>query len=165
MRWRRPRRPGAASRTTRSSRRTSSATRTAGLGEQDFAITTTHLSGDDGRLTTLHAAQAEPAPPFKPVAGTEGELDADLVLLAMGFLHPEQDLLDKLGVAKDRRGNAKAIRPYTTSVDGVFAAGDARRGQSLIVWAIAEGRQAARTCDRYLQGLGEGAEPALATAS
>ncbi|MEA2242607.1 MAG: glutamate synthase small chain, partial [Solirubrobacteraceae bacterium] len=79
---------------------------------------------------------------------------ADLVLLAMGFLHPEQDLLDTLGVAKDQRGNAKAIRPYTTSVDGVFAAGDARRGQSLIVWAINEGRQCARMVDRYLTELG-----------
>ena len=72
----------------------------------------------------------------------------------MGFLHPEQDLLDALGVAKDQRGNAKAITPYTTSVDGVFAAGDARRGQSLIVWAINEGRQCARMVDRYLGELG-----------
>jgi glutamate synthase (NADPH/NADH) small chain len=126
-----------------------------GVGEQDFSVVTTHFSGDeDGHVRTLHYAQAEPAPPFRPVAGTEGELRADLVLLAMGFLHPEQDLLDKLGVAKDQRGNAKAIRPYTTSVDGVFAAGDARRGQSLIVWAINEGRQCARMVDRYLAGLG-----------
>jgi glutamate synthase (NADPH) small chain len=126
-----------------------------GVGEQDFSVVTTHFSGDeDGHVRTLHYAQAEPAPPFRPVSGTEGELRADLVLLAMGFLHPEQDLLDKLGVAKDQRGNAKAIRPYTTSVDGVFAAGDARRGQSLIVWAINEGRQCARMVDRYLAGLG-----------
>jgi glutamate synthase (NADPH) small chain len=124
--------------------------RTVGVGEQDFAIATTHLSGQDGRVQTLHAAQAEPAPPFAPVAGTEFELQADLVLLAMGFLHPEQELLDHIGVQKDRRGNVKDVAPYTTSVPGVFAAGDARRGQSLIVWAINEGRQCARMVDRYL---------------
>ncbi|MGH2840271.1 MAG: FAD-dependent oxidoreductase, partial [Solirubrobacteraceae bacterium] len=122
--------------------------------EQDYSVVTTHFSGDeDGRVHKLHYAQAEPAPPFQPVAGTEGELRADLVLLAMGFLHPEQELLDALGVAKDPRGNAKAVKPYTTSVDGVFAAGDARRGQSLIVWAINEGRQCARMVDRYLGEL------------
>ncbi len=125
--------------------------RTAGRGEQDFSIVTTHFSGDeDGHVRTLHYAQADAKPPFRPVEGTEGELKADLVLLAMGFLHPEQGLIDKLGVAKDARGNAKAIRPYTTTVEGVFAAGDARRGQSLIVWAINEGRQCARMVDRYL---------------
>jgi glutamate synthase (NADPH/NADH) small chain len=123
-------------------------------GEQDFSVVTTHFSGDaDGKVRTLHYAQAEPAPPFGPVAGTEGALQADLVLLAMGFLHPEQELPDALGVEKDPRGNVKAVRPYTTSVDGVFAAGDARRGQSLIVWAINEGRQCARMVDRYLGDL------------
>jgi len=124
------------------------------VGEQDYSVVTTHFVGDDSdpptRVHALHYAQAEAAPPFKPVPGTEGELRADLVLLAMGFLHPEQDLLDRLEIAKDQRGNAKAVRPYTTSVDGVFAAGDARRGQSLIVWAINEGRQCARMVDRYL---------------
>jgi glutamate synthase (NADPH/NADH) small chain len=127
--------------------------RAEGVGEQDFAITTTHLSGEDGRVRILHAAQAEPAPPFKPVPGTEIELKADLILLAMGFLHPEQELLEQVGVEKDPRGNVKAVSPYTTSVPGVFAAGDARRGQSLIVWAINEGRQCARMVDRYLTGL------------
>ena len=68
----------------------------------------------------------------------------------MGFLHPEQELLDQLGVESDQRGNVKSVEPYTTSVEGVFAAGDARRGQSLIVWAINEGRQCARMVDRYL---------------
>ncbi|HTD57790.1 MAG TPA: FAD-dependent oxidoreductase, partial [Solirubrobacteraceae bacterium] len=96
----------------------------------------------------------ESAPPFAPVGGTERELPAQLVLLAMGFLHPEQALLDQLGVEKDPRGNVKAVKPYTTSVEGVFAAGDARRGQSLIVWAINEGRQCARMVDRHLAGLG-----------
>ena len=78
----------------------------------------------------------------------------------MGFLHPEQGLLDQLGVEKDARGNVKAVKPYTTSVDGVFAAGDARRGQSLIVWAINEGRQCARMVDRYLAGRRDGSSSA-----
>jgi len=134
----------------------------AGRGEQDYSVVTTHFSGDaEGKVRTLHYAQADAAPPFKPVPGTEGELRADLVLLAMGFLHPEQDLLDQLGVEKDKRGNAKAVRPYTTSVDGVFAAGDARRGQSLIVWAINEGRQCARMVDRYLCELADADARAL----
>ena len=86
------------------------------------------------------------------------------MLLAMGFLHPEPALLDGLGVEKDRRGNAHAP-VYETSVPGVFAAGDARRGQSLVVWAISEGRQAARSADRYLSGLGSTpGEPELAAA-
>jgi glutamate synthase (NADPH/NADH) small chain len=124
---------------------------TAGVGEQDYSVATTRFAGDgDGAVAALHIAQAEPAPPFAPVAGTERELPAQLVLLAMGFLHPEQELLEELGVERDPRGNVKAVKPYTTSVDGVFAAGDARRGQSLIVWAINEGRQCARMVDRYL---------------
>ena len=131
--------------------------RAVGVGEQDYSVTTTHFSGDEsGSVAALHIAQAEPAPPFGPVPGTERELPAQLVLLAMGFLHPEQGLLDQLGVEKDPRGNVKAMAPYTTSVDGVFAAGDARRGQSLIVWAINEGRQCARMVDRYLAGLRDG---------
>jgi glutamate synthase (NADPH/NADH) small chain len=135
--------------------------RTAAVGEQDYSVTTTHFSGDDaGNVAALHIAQAEPAPPFGPVAGTERELGGQLILLAMGFLYPEQALLDQLGVEKDPRGNVKAVKPYTTSVEGVFAAGDARRGQSLIVWAINEGRQCARMVDRYLAGLR--ADPALA---
>jgi glutamate synthase (NADPH) small chain len=126
--------------------------RALGKGEQDFSITTTHFSGASGRVAALHAARAEPAPPFKPVEGTALEIKADLILLAMGFLHPEQPLLDALGVAKDPRGNAKAST-YETSEAGIFAAGDARRGQSLIVWAINEGRQCARMVDRYLGTL------------
>jgi glutamate synthase (NADPH/NADH) small chain len=128
-------------------------TKRLGVGEQDYSITTTRFSDDgNGALAALHIAQAEPAPPFAPVSGSDRELPAQLVLLAMGFLHPEQQLLDQLGVEKDPRGNVKALKPYTTSVDGVFAAGDARRGQSLIVWAINEGRQCARMVDRYLAG-------------
>jgi glutamate synthase (NADPH/NADH) small chain len=125
--------------------------RTVGVGEQDYSVTTTRFEGDGaGAVAALHVAQADPAPPFGPVPGTERELRAQLVLLAMGFLHPEPGLLDALGVEKDQRGNVKAVKPYETSVEGVFAAGDARRGQSLIVWAINEGRQCARMVDRYL---------------
>ncbi len=122
-----------------------------GVGEQDYSVTTTAFADDGaGAVAALRIAQATPEPPFEPLAGTERELPAQLVLLAMGFLDPEQALLDQLGVERDARGNVKAVTPYTTSVDGVFAAGDARRGQSLIVWAINEGRQCARMVDRYL---------------
>jgi glutamate synthase (NADPH) small chain len=134
-----------------------------GVGEQDYSVVTTRFSdGGNGRVGALQIARAEPDPPFAPVAGTERDLPAQLVLLAMGFLGPEQELLEELGVERDARSNIKAVRPYTTSVDGVFAAGDARRGQSLIVWAINEGRQCARMVDRYLAGRrnGDGAASA-----
>jgi glutamate synthase (NADPH/NADH) small chain len=131
-----------------------------GRGEQDFSVVTTHFSGRDGRVTTQHIAQAGAAPPFAPVEGTERELQADLVLLAMGFVHPEQDgVVGDLGVALDARGNVKAPT-YETSQPGVFVAGDARRGQSLIVWAINEGRQCARMVHRHLVSL-DGPEPSL----
>jgi glutamate synthase (NADPH/NADH) small chain len=129
-------------------------------GEQDYSVVTTRFVGEDGKVTALEVANAEAAPPFGPVEGTHRELKADLVLLAMGFLHPEHELVDALGLDKDQRGNVKAPT-YTTSQAGVFAAGDARRGQSLIVWAINEGRQAARMCDRYLREL-EGVEAGAA---
>jgi glutamate synthase (NADPH/NADH) small chain len=133
-----------------------------GVGEQDYSVTTTALSGDgDGAVTALRLARAESNPPFAPVPGTDEELPAQLVLLAMGFLHPEQELLEQLGVERDGRGNVKAVRPYTTSMEGVFAAGDARRGQSLIVWAINEGRQCARMVDRYLSERSPGVHAAL----
>ncbi len=128
-------------------------------GEQDFSISTTQLTGN-GRVERIHWMQNTGRPPFEPIPGTEESHPADLVLLAMGFLHPEGDLLEALGVEKDPRGNAKA-GAYATSADGVFAAGDARRGQSLIVWAINEGRQCARMADRYLRGLPP-LDPALA---
>jgi glutamate synthase (NADPH/NADH) small chain len=128
-----------------------------GVGEQDYSVVTTRFSDDgNGRVGALQLARAEPDPPFAPVAGTEREEPAQLVLLAMGFLGPEQELLEELGVERDARSNVKSVRPYTTSVDGVFAAGDARRGQSLIVWAINEGRQCARMVDRYLAGRRNG---------
>ena len=121
-----------------------------GKGEQDFSVVTTHFSGVDGHVAAQHIAQAGAAPPFAPVAGTERELKADLVLLAMGFLHPQQEgIVEQLGCELDPRGNVRGAT-YETSVPGVFAAGDARRGQSLIVWAINEGRQCARMVDRHL---------------
>jgi glutamate synthase (NADPH) small chain len=129
------------------------------VGEQDYSVTTTAFVDDgNGALAGLRIAQAAPQPPFGPIPETERELPAQLVLLAMGFLHPEQELLDQLGVEKDGRGNVRSIKPYTTSVDGVFAAGDARRGQSLIVWAINEGRQCARIVDRYLAAQRQAAD-------
>ena len=125
-------------------------------GERYFSVMTTSFSGTDGRVTHLHGTKCGPPPAFEKIEGTEFTMEADLVLLAMGFLHPEQPLLEQFGVDLDPRSNV-ATEGYATSVPGVFAAGDARRGQSLIVWAISEGRQAARAADRYLDALeGEG---------
>jgi glutamate synthase (NADPH/NADH) small chain len=120
-------------------------------GERDFAISTTKLTGN-GRVEQVHWVKNSGRPPFEAIEGTDESHPVDLVLLAMGFLHPEQPLLEALGVDTDQRGNARA-GAYATSADGVFAAGDARRGQSLIVWAINEGRQCARVVERYLAGL------------
>ena len=117
-------------------------------GDRDFAISTTQLTGN-GRVQQIHWAQNTGVPPFDLVAGTEETRPAELVLLAMGFLSPEPGLLEQLGVDRDPRGNADAPA-FATSVDGVFAAGDARRGQSLIVLAINEGRQCASAVDRWL---------------
>ncbi len=135
-------------------------------GEQDYSVTTTRFLGtDDGRVRALELAEADAAPPFAAREGTEHELQADLVLLAMGFLHPQHDgVVDQLAVDRDARGNVKA-GTYATSEPGVFAAGDARRGQSLIVWAINEGRQCARVVERYLDeldGRRDDPEPVLA---
>jgi len=121
-------------------------------GDRSFAISTTRFSGSDGRVAEIHWQQNAGTPPFDLVPGTEESHPAELVLLAMGFLGPEGTLLEQLGVERDGRSNVAAPR-YATSVDGVFAAGDARRGQSLIVWAINEGRQCARVADRYLREL------------
>ncbi|MFL5913970.1 MAG: glutamate synthase subunit beta [Gaiellaceae bacterium] len=117
-------------------------------GERSFAISTTGLSGN-GRVQEIHWMQNTGAPPFEPVPDTGESHPAQLVLLAMGFVGPEAGLLDALGVARDARGNVDAGE-FATSVPGVFAAGDARRGQSLIVWAIDEGRRCARAVDAYL---------------
>jgi glutamate synthase (NADPH/NADH) small chain len=124
---------------------------------------TTELTGSDGRVTHLHGHEVGPPPSFDKIDGTEFTIQADLVLLAMGFLHPQHDgLVEQLGVELDGRGNVAATE-FASSVPGVFAAGDARRGQSLVVWAIAEGRQAARAADEYLRSLdATGEEPELA---
>src|ERR1700730_7652709 len=118
--------------------------------ERDFAVMTTKFSGENGAVTTLHCVRADDK--FKPVAGTEFEIKADLVLLAMGFVHPvHEGLLKRLNLALDKRGNVSATtEDYKTSIDKVFAAGDMRRGESLVVWAIREGRQAAHAGDKYL---------------
>jgi glutamate synthase (NADPH/NADH) small chain len=128
-----------------------------GILTREFAISTKEFIGENGRVTGLTTVNVE----FKDgklveIAGTEKTYKADLVLLAMGFVHPVATILDGFGVEKDGRGNAKATVDadggYTTNVDKVFAAGDMRRGQSLVVWAIREGRQAARAVDEYLMG-------------
>jgi glutamate synthase (NADPH/NADH) small chain len=118
-------------------------------GERSFAISTTAFSGENGRVERIHWQQNSGVPPFEPIPGTEETRPAGLVLLAMGFLGPEQRLLEQLGVERDARSNA-AAPAYATSAEGVFAAGDARRGQSLIVWAINEGRRCAAAVDAWL---------------
>ncbi|MEQ1886490.1 MAG: glutamate synthase subunit beta [Bryobacteraceae bacterium] len=123
-------------------------------GQREWAVATTKFEGDaNGNVKKLHAIRVGPAPKFEPIPGTEFTLDADLVLLAMGFTGPvRQGLLDQLGAKLDQRGNVSATeQDYHTSVPGVFAAGDVRRGQSLVVWAIAEGRKAAESVDRWLR--------------
>jgi glutamate synthase (NADPH/NADH) small chain len=128
-------------------------------GDRDFAISTTTLSGANGRVERIHWQRNSGVPPFELVAGTEESRPAELVLLAMGFLGPEPEVLDRLGVERDQRGNA-AARDYLTTADGVFAAGDVRRGQSLVVWAISEGRRCAEAVRRRLDGGGTADEAA-----
>jgi glutamate synthase (NADPH/NADH) small chain len=124
-------------------------------GERRFGISTTELAGKDGRVVALRGHEVGPPPSFGRIEGTEFELPADLVLLAMGFLHTQHEgLIEQLAVDLDQRGNVNAGE-FATSVPGVFAAGDARRGQSLVVWAISEGRKAARAADAYLAELDE----------
>jgi glutamate synthase (NADPH) small chain len=120
--------------------------------ERDFAVATNAFKGKDGQVVALQCARA--GSDFKAIPGTEFELKADLVLLAMGFVHPvHEGMVKNLGIKLDPRGNVEAnLKDYRTSLDKVFAAGDARRGQSLVVWAIREGRQAARAVDEYLMG-------------
>jgi glutamate synthase (NADPH/NADH) small chain len=132
-------------------------------GERLYALMTTRLTGEAGRVTRLHGVRVEfdrdrlERPlmnTLREVPGSEFELEADLVLLAMGFVHPVQaGLVEGLGVDLDPRGNVLAdTRSFATSESGVFAAGDCRRGQSLVVWAQWEGREAARAVDAYLRG-------------
>jgi glutamate synthase (NADPH/NADH) small chain len=131
-----------------------------GLLQREFAISTKAFIGEKGKVTGLTTVHVE----FKDgkmveVPGTEKEYKADMVLLAMGFTNPVATVLDAFGIDKDARGNAKASTDFTggyaTNVPKVFAAGDMRRGQSLVVWAIREGRQAARAVDEFLMGASE----------
>jgi glutamate synthase (NADPH/NADH) small chain len=134
--------------------------------ERDFAVATKRFEGRNGKVESLTACHVEwvkdekGAMAMKEVPGTEFTIPAQLVLLAMGYVHPvHEGMIDELGVAKDPRGNVKATTDgpgsYATSVPKVFAAGDTRRGQSLVVWAIREGRQCAREVDAFLMGTSE----------
>ena len=127
---------------------------------RDYNILTKSFSGSNGSVQQMHAVRLDWGPPdhtgrpsMIEVEGSELELDVDLVLLALGFVHPEKTgMLDQLGVDLDGRGNVVTAANKMTSVPGVFAAGDMSRGQSLVVWALAEGREAARGIDEYLMG-------------
>lgn len=123
-------------------------------GQREWSVSTIRLSGDaKGNVNKLHGVRVATPPKFEAIAGSDFALDADLVLLAMGFTGPvKAGLLKELGVELDPRGNVAANDKYASSVPGVFAAGDVRRGQSLVVWAIAEGRKAARAVDEFLMG-------------
>ncbi len=120
--------------------------------DRDFSVMTQNFSGANGQVKKLHCVRIDDK--FKPLPGTEFEIKADLVLLAMGFVHPvHEGMIKALDVALDQRGNVKAdTATYETSLPKVFAAGDMRRGQSLVVWAIREGRQAAASVDAFLMG-------------
>ena len=138
--------------------RTSSAHEEGGI--RDWSISTRSFSGVDGQVTKLHAIRVDVSEPdasgrrgMAEIPGSAFEMEADLVLLALGFVYPEREgLVSELGLELDARGNVKTNKDYATSVGGVFAAGDMRRGQSLIVWANAEGSEAARSVDLYLMG-------------
>ena len=120
--------------------------------DRDFSVVTRSFSGENGEVKKLHCVRVDGK--MQPIPGTEFELKADLVLLAMGFLGPAQEgMLTSLGVKLDGRGNVEAnTLNYKSSLAKVFSAGDMRRGQSLVVWAIREGRQAARAVDEFLMG-------------
>jgi glutamate synthase (NADPH/NADH) small chain len=122
-------------------------------GIRDWSVSTTAFHGNEaGHLTGLTGVRVGPLPKFEPIAGSEFFLECDFVLLAMGFVGPVRSgLLGQLGVKLDQRGNVATDETYMSSVAGVFAAGDMRRGQSLVVWAIQEGRNAARGIDAYLR--------------
>lgn len=129
-------------------------------GLRDYDVLTKSFSGSNGKLDRLHAVRIDWSemgsngrPSMREIPGSEMVIETDLVLLAMGFLHPEHEgVLEQLGVALDDRGNVKIDEDRMTSVPGVFAGGDAARGQSLVVWAMAEGREVAYAVDRYLMG-------------
>ncbi len=120
--------------------------------KRDFAVLSTKFSGEGDAVKKLHCVRADEK--VKPIAGTEFEVEADLVLLAMGFVHPvHKGMIEELELKLDQRGNVKAdTLAYQSSNPKIFAAGDMRRGQSLVVWAIREGRQAAHSVDKFLMG-------------
>ena len=126
-------------------------------GIRDWGVSSVKFTGDEnGRVKQLHAVRVGPPPTFETISGSEFTLDVDLVLIAMGFLGPVRSgMIEQLGVALDNRGNVATNGLYQTSVEKIFAAGDMRRGQSLVVWAINEGRQAAAAVDRYLATVAE----------
>ena len=119
---------------------------------RDFSVATSRFLGTGGKVESLECIRLDDR--LKPVPGTEFQIPADLVLLAMGFLHPVQEgMVKDLRVDLDARGNVRADElDYRTSRSKIFAAGDMRRGQSLVVWAIREGRQAAHAIDKFLMG-------------
>jgi glutamate synthase (NADPH/NADH) small chain len=126
-------------------------------GSRDWSVSTESVTGENGRITKLNCVKVEfKAGKFERVAGSEFEIPADLVLLAMGFVHPEHPgIVEGLGLTINGRGNIQVDGNFATNQKGVFAAGDCQRGQSLIVWAIAEGRKAARATDIFLMGRSE----------
>jgi len=122
-------------------------------GLRDWAVATSSFTGENGAVKKLHAVRVGSPPKFEPMAGTDFTLDAELVLLAMGFTGPvKHGMIEQFGLELDSRGNVATKANYMSSVPGIFAAGDMRRGQSLVVWAIAEGRNAAKAVDEYLMG-------------
>jgi glutamate synthase (NADPH/NADH) small chain len=123
-------------------------------GAREWSVLTTHFSGDEaGNVKKLHCVRVGPKPALERMLGSEFYLDADLVLVAIGFSGPvRKGLLEQLPLEIDSRGNVRTDATYMTAIPGMFSAGDARRGQSLVVWAIAEGRKAAHHMDRFLMG-------------
>lgn len=126
---------------------------------RDFCINTKAITGQDGKVDTLHAVRVEwikhenGRMDMKEIAGSQFDLSIDMVILAMGFVHPDHEgMLKKLNIDLDKRGNVLTDEKYMTSIEGIFAAGDMRKGQSLVVWAINDGRSAAQSIDRYLMG-------------
>jgi glutamate synthase (NADPH/NADH) small chain len=126
-------------------------------GTRIWGINSVNFVGDEnGCVKQMNTVRVGAPPKFEPVPGSEATLDVDLVLIAMGFLGPVRSgMIEQLGVALDKRGNVATNGDYQSSVDKIFAAGDMRRGQSLVVWAIHEGRKAAAAVDRYLAAVAE----------
>jgi glutamate synthase (NADPH) small chain len=134
-------------------------------GIRDWSIATTKFSGEADGVKRLHAVRVGPPPKFEPIPESDFTIEADLVLIAMGFLGPVRNgMIEQLGVVLDPRGNVATDHNYMSSVPGVFAAGDMRRGQSLVVWAISEGRKAAAAVDTYLRAMAVRSLPLATTA-